>query len=107
MEGDPVGRWIDDYRDRYRRLRVELTLALGTILESDRPAEAVDLYQRLALREELDEEVHRRLMTAWSRTGNRVAALRHYERVVELLRDELDASPEPATMTLYESIRAG
>lgn len=107
LEGEPAGRWIDDHRDRLRRLHVELTLALGAELESARPTEAVDLYQRLALREELDEEVHRRLMTAWAKAGNRVAALRHYERVVELLRDELDASPEPETVALYESIRAG
>lgn len=107
LEGEPAGRWIDDHRDRLRRLQVELMMALGTLLESDRPAEAVDLYQRLALSEELDEGVHRRLMTAWTKAGNRVAALRHYERVVELLRDELDAEPEPETVALYESIRAG
>ncbi len=107
LEGEPAGRWIDDHRDRLRRLQVELALALGSALEADRPGEAADLYQRLALREELDEEVHRRLMTAWHRAGNRVAALRHYERVVELLRTELDAEPEPETVALYESIRAG
>ncbi|MEJ2206308.1 MAG: BTAD domain-containing putative transcriptional regulator, partial [Gemmatimonadota bacterium] len=95
LEGEPAARWIDDHRDRLRRLQVELTLALGAALEADRPREAADLYQRLAYREELDEEVHRRLMTAWHRAGNRVAALRHYERVVGRLRSELDAEPEP------------
>jgi DNA-binding SARP family transcriptional activator len=107
LEGEPAARWIDDHRDRLRRLQVELTLALGAVLEAERSSEAADLYQRLASREELDEEVHRRLMSAWHRAGNRVAALRHYERVVGLLRSELDAEPEPATVALYESIRGG
>ena len=107
MEGELAGRWLDDHRDRLRRLQVELTLALGSALEPEHPRDAAELYHRLALREELDEEVHRRLMTAWHRTGNRAGALRHYERVADLLRSELDAEPEPETVALYERIRAG
>lgn len=105
LEGE-IGRWLDEHRDRLRRLYVELNLALGTALEAEHPDEAAELYHRLAVREQLDEEVHRRLMAAWDRAGNRVAALRHYERVVDLLRTELDAEPEPETVALYDSIRS-
>lgn len=107
LEGEVVGRWIDEHRDRLRRLHVELSLALGKALEQDDPAAATELYRALAGREELDEEIHRRLMSSWARTGDRVSALRHYDRLVELLRDTLDAEPEPETRTLYDQLRAG
>ena len=107
LEGDVAGRWIDDHRDRVRRRVVDLNLALGAALEREDPGAAAELYRALAAREELDEEVHRRLMASWARAGDRVQALRHYDRVVALLRDALDAEPEPGTVALYESIRAG
>ncbi len=86
---------------------MDLTLALGAALEADDPGEAATVYHRLAAREELDEEVHRRLMSAWARSGSRARALRHYDGVVELLRSALDAEPEPETVAVYERIRAG
>ena len=107
LEGETAGRWLDDHRDRLRRLYVELSLALGAAVEATDPAAAADLYQRLLAREELDEEIHRRLMTSWARAGDRVRALRHYDRVVELLRDQLDAEPEQRTVELQEKIRGG
>ena len=107
LEGEVVGRWIDEHRDRLRRLQVELALALGAAMQSSDPAAAVDLYRALAAREELDEEVHRRLMAALARTGDRVAALRYYTRLVELLESNLDAEPEEETRELYERIRGG
>jgi DNA-binding SARP family transcriptional activator len=53
----------------------------------------------------LNEEAHRRLMSAWARGGDRVRALQHYQRLVTLLRDELDAEPEPETVAVHEALR--
>ena len=107
LEGEAVGRWIDPHRDGVRRASVELHLALGTALEATDPAAAARVYEALAAREELDEEVHRRLMTAWARSGERTRALRHYARVVELLSRELEAEPEAETTALFEELRSG
>ena len=107
LDDEVVGRWADEPRDRARRWFIRLNLALGESLQPERPEEAAEIYQRLALIEELDEEVHRRLMVARAAAGNRAAALQHYDRVVQLLRSVLDAEPEPATVAVYETIRAG
>jgi DNA-binding SARP family transcriptional activator len=44
-------------------------------------------------------------MSAWARGGDRVRALQHYQRLVTLLRDELDAEPEPETVAVHEALR--
>ena len=106
LEGEVVGPWVEDHRDRLRRLMVDTGLALGAALEAENdPAAAAEAYHAIAAREELNEDAQRRLMLAWSRAGDRVRALRHYERLVALLRDELDAEPEPETVRVFEALR--
>jgi predicted ATPase/DNA-binding SARP family transcriptional activator len=106
LDGEVVGPWVEEHRDRFRRCMVALGLALGAALEAeDDPAAAADAYYAIAAREDLNEEAQRRLMLAWARAGDRVRALRHYERLVALLRDELDADPEPETVRVYETLR--
>jgi DNA-binding SARP family transcriptional activator len=106
FEGESPGRWIDEHREQAHRLYVETSLALGAALEADEPDAAAALYQETAARDELNEELHRRLMCLWSSSGQRIRALRHYDRLVTLLNDILDAEPEPETVELYERIRA-
>jgi predicted ATPase/DNA-binding SARP family transcriptional activator len=107
LEGESAGRWLDDHRDRLRRLYLDVSIVLGGALEAREPDSATALYEALVAREELDEELHRRLMRLRVRAGDRVRALRHYDRLVALLRHTLDAEPEPETVALYESIRTG
>ena len=39
-------------------------------------------------------------------SGDRAGALRHYARLRDILRQELDAEPDPASRQLYEQILA-
>lgn len=107
MEGEPAGRWLEEHRERLQRLYVTLSLELAGLLEETDPDGASAIYRALAGREALDEEIHRRLMTSLARAGDRVGALRHYDRLVGLLEHSLDATPEPATRELYDRLRAG
>jgi DNA-binding SARP family transcriptional activator len=52
------------------------------------------------------EEAHRRLMQSYIAQGQHYLAMRQYQICVERLRDELDVSPSPETVELYEQIRA-
>jgi DNA-binding SARP family transcriptional activator len=52
------------------------------------------------------ERTHRRLMALYYRAGDRVAALRQYERCVAVLNEELNATPAKSTVTLYQQILA-
>ncbi len=51
------------------------------------------------------EDAHRLVMRCYVRRGERTAALRHYQVCSNLLRDQLNVEPEPATSALFEQIR--
>jgi DNA-binding SARP family transcriptional activator len=95
-----------EIHDRLRRLYADGLSALADLrAERGDGAGAIDALERLVRAEELREDAHRRLMLALARAGARDRAVRHYERMVRLLRDELDAAPEPETVALYDRIR--
>lgn len=66
---------------------------------------AIDAGQRLLQLDPLHEATHRQLMRLLAQSGQRGAALAHYESVRRLLHDELAAPPEGATVALAEEIR--
>jgi DNA-binding SARP family transcriptional activator len=106
LEDEVTGPWCEEERDRLRRLWVDISIRLAGALETaGRHAEAASIYQEVAVKEELNEEAHRGLMRAWARLGERARALRQYERLVVLLRDVLDAEPEPETTSLHQTLR--
>jgi predicted ATPase/DNA-binding SARP family transcriptional activator/Tfp pilus assembly protein PilF len=51
------------------------------------------------------EPAHRELMQLYARSGNYAAALRQYEECTRVLEEELDQSPEQATLELYQALR--
>ncbi|MBN1681414.1 MAG: AAA family ATPase [Anaerolineae bacterium] len=55
----------------------------------------------------LQEAAYRALMTAYSATGDRSAAIRLYQQCVQILDQEIGAEPLPETTQLYEDIRDG
>jgi predicted ATPase/DNA-binding SARP family transcriptional activator len=107
MNGDIAGRWRDEEQDRLRRLYADAALRLGSLLQADgRDHEAVDLYESLIVHEPLLEEAHRRLIAYWTTAGDRVRAIRHFDRLAALLREELELEPDPETVELYERARS-
>jgi predicted ATPase/DNA-binding SARP family transcriptional activator len=108
LEAELFGGWHLELRDRARGRYVELAalLAERRFAAGDHAAAAA-LYRRLVAGEELREDLYRRLMQCLARTGERAAALRHADRLATLLREELDAEPEPLTLELRERIRRG
>jgi DNA-binding SARP family transcriptional activator len=52
------------------------------------------------------ERTHQRLMRLHCLAGDRTAAMRQFERCVEVLDRELGVRPDPTTVALYEQIRA-
>jgi predicted ATPase/DNA-binding SARP family transcriptional activator len=105
MAGDVAGRWRDEEQDRLRSLWSSAGLHLGAMLEAlDLRADAVSIYEELLVTEPLLEEAHRRLIAYWSAAGDRVRAVRHYERLAERLNAELGLEPDPETTELVASI---
>ena len=67
-------------------------------------AEAIDLSQRVLIRDKCWERAYRHLMLAYDRLGDRGQVGRTYQRCVQSLREELDISPSPETQELYERL---
>jgi predicted ATPase/DNA-binding SARP family transcriptional activator len=108
LEDAGVGDWHLDQRDRLRRLFVEGMLLVAAGLRSAGSyEEAADACRRVIAVEELDEDAHRQLMENLTRAGDRASALRHYERLAQRLKADLDARPEAETAALFERIRRG
>lgn len=61
--------------------------------------------QKILHEDSCREDAHRRLMLTYLRQGQRHLALRQYHRCVETLKEELDVSPMPATVELYQKIQ--
>jgi len=87
-------------------LAVALDQLAGHLEAAGRPAEAVAYARRRLALDPLQEAAHRQLMQLFAESGQRAAALRQFEECSRLLREELGAAPEDATVRLYQQIRA-
>jgi len=106
LDGEPAGDWHMEHRDRLQKLYVDALMLLGSRHEMDeRFAKAIDVYQRVLVRDELHEDAVLALMRCHVAEGERSAALRLYQRFSERLRSELDA--EPATELIHFAERVG
>jgi len=74
-------------------------------LEEKRYALCIHLCQKILVKDECREDIHRRLMRCYSRQGQRSLALRQYNLCVDALARVLDISPMQETLALREQIR--
>ncbi|NND74913.1 MAG: hypothetical protein HKN44_07880 [Ilumatobacter sp.] len=100
--------WCLAERERYRAIHLNALDRLIAHAEAIGDLDAGIEYGRTLLRyDRASERTHRRLMMLHHHAGNRSGAVRQF-RVCELaLREELDVGPGPATLAVYELVRAG
>lgn len=106
FEGEVSGDW---HHERQERLRTLYRDALSTLADlrldqGDVPA-AIAVLERLTTEDALREDGHRRLLLCYARTGQRDRALLQYDRLADVLREELDAVPSRTTSELADRIR--
>lgn len=100
--------WASARQEELRRTCQEALIDLGGLLfDEGRYAEAADAYRRIIARDNLLEAAHRGLMRCYARLGERGQALKQYESLAEVLREELGSSPAPETKTLLEQLSRG
>jgi len=100
--------WVLTERARLSELHLGVLVELG--LEHERAGErdrAIQMARSAIANEPWCEVQHRTLMRLLAESGHGAAALRHYRELVERLRVELDAKPEPQTQTLARAIQSG
>ncbi|MEW6368620.1 MAG: tetratricopeptide repeat protein [Acidobacteriota bacterium] len=100
--------WLSIERERFRHL-AETALASLTVLHRQRGASDIALLcaRRLLAINPWNESAHRTLMEMLVLTGQRGAALSHYETCRRSLAEELRTSPSKETTELFERIRTG
>lgn len=67
--------------------------------------EAIPYARRWSQIDKLHEPAHRQLMNLYAGSNQRAAALRQYNELERLLKEELGVAPEPKTTELYETIK--
>lgn len=109
--GDLLENWYDEWCLMEReRLRDMFLRMLGRLARCCEHSGAYDTGIQYGLRllriDPARERGHRQLMRLRARAGNRVAALRQYERCAEVLDRELGVAPATATRRLRDQIEA-
>jgi len=106
LDGEPVGDWHLEHRDRLQRLYVESLMELGNrLITEERHARAAEAYRRVLARDELHEEALLALMRCHAGLGERSQALRVYRRFADRLQQELEATPSGETVRLFERLQ--
>jgi DNA-binding SARP family transcriptional activator len=99
--------WIDEWRRRLEEVRLrglECFAAAGLGLGGPALAQAEERARMLTTLAPYRETGHRLLVEALERRGNIAEALRAYERLRVLLREELGISPSPALQAIHRRL---
>jgi DNA-binding SARP family transcriptional activator len=100
--------WILQERERLHCLFVRSSFELMRIAAIERKYEcALEYGRRILATDSLRESVQRDVMLLLVLNGQRVEAIRTYQRLVGLLRSELNIEPMPETKLLYKDIISG
>jgi DNA-binding SARP family transcriptional activator len=99
--------WLDDWRRRLEDVRVrglECFAAARLGLGGPTLPQAADCARQLIELAPFRETGHLILMEALERSGNVAEALRAYERLRIMLRDELGVAPSPAVQSVHQRL---
>ncbi|RIK44641.1 MAG: hypothetical protein DCC55_01895 [Chloroflexi bacterium] len=108
LEDFTAADWCVPRREQVHQQYMEAHLTLGQLLFSmghyDR---AAHVYQQAIACDSYLEAAHYELIRCYARQGERGQALRHYEHLIEFMRDELGLPPATETTVLVERLRRG
>ncbi|MFZ0546556.1 MAG: ABC transporter substrate-binding protein [Candidatus Promineifilaceae bacterium] len=100
--------WAQSRRELYRRHMLDALDNLAEIyLLGGENREAQTIAQRHLNIDDLDERGHMHLMEALARNGQRNEALTHYQRLEEMIQEELSLEPSERMIALRDRIVAG
>jgi predicted ATPase/DNA-binding SARP family transcriptional activator len=107
LDGMAAGEWALVRRDELRRAFESALLAAGRLqAAAGRHQAAAAAFRRAVAHEPLNESAHRELMTCWARMGETARAVRHYEELAGVLRDQVGVAPAAETEALYRRLLA-
>ncbi len=101
-ESNEFERWIIEQREKYKNIALRgFTLLLDRLTRQNDLPEAITVARRLLAIDPLHEEGNRQLLFLLGSSGQRIAALQHYERYTHILDDELGVEPSSELSELH------
>jgi DNA-binding SARP family transcriptional activator len=105
LAGLAAGEWAQERRAELRRSFESALLAAGRLhVAAGRHAPAAVAFRRVVAHEPLNETAHRELMSCWQHLGETARAVRHYEDLVALLKEQVGVPPAAETTALYRRL---
>lgn len=99
--------WCLYERERLRELYLSARDKLMAYCEAQRlPEQGLAHGEEILRHDRARERTHRRMMRLQTLAGDRIAALRQFDRCVAALSEELGVQPSRRTIVLYQQIRA-
>lgn len=98
-----IEQWLSERREYFLSRYIGAMDRLVPLLDG---VARINMAHRLVQADTLREGSHRQLMEAFLASGEKAQALRHYESVRKLLREELGVQPSPETQSLRDRIAA-
>jgi DNA-binding SARP family transcriptional activator len=97
--------WVEQKRQNLKTLLSDHCKTQGREAERlEKWEEALKFAQCAVSIDPFDEEAHRRIMRAWAGLGQKSKAIKHHEQFAEMLRKELDETPDHQTETVRREI---
>ncbi|HEX3048840.1 MAG TPA: BTAD domain-containing putative transcriptional regulator [Bacillota bacterium] len=94
--------WIIPHQEHLKRLYLEANLRLARFyLQNQEYARAITNLGKLTDLNPLSEEIHCLVMNAYAGLGDRLAVSKQYQKLVNILDEELGLEPTPETRSLY------
>jgi len=107
LDGMATGEWALVRRDELRRAFESALLATGRMqAAAGRHQAAAAAFRKAVAHEPLNESAHRELMNCWARLGETARAVRHYEELAGVLREQVGVAPAAETEALYRRLLA-
>lgn len=99
--------WVTSRRETWQRTYLELLRDLGDLyVQLGRHGEAMDAYRTVLVEDQLQERIHLAVMKLYAQQGRRDLVRRQYDRLSNLLLEELGVSPMPQTTKEYHKLMA-
>ncbi len=100
--------WTEEPRAYYRNLYFATLKEMADhFYRAEQYEQSIAHLKTILSRDAYREDVHRQLMDAYARIGNRAAVKEQYENLKTLLREELGVDPLPETVATYKRLVSG
>lgn len=106
LEEDLYCDWVNDIRENYRRMYLQVLESLDSAYEGlDNNKKRIEINQKILEQDSCNERAHEHLMNCYESSGQRHLALRQYQEAKLSLKQELELPPSKKLNNLYNRIK--